>query len=114
MEGRRERVARNTTAGDETRRPKRAQARVDAPAAGREAAAMLRSSARRVVIAKCDDSESVMVVVMNVVEDVVVVVFVVERKERRREGNGPVKKACESERAGSLPFELDGWLCTLC
>lgn len=55
LDGRRDRVARKTTAGDETRRPKRADASRDAPAAGRDAAAILKMRVRRVVIAEMDD-----------------------------------------------------------
>lgn len=55
LDGIRDRVARSTTAGDETRKPKRAEASGDAPAAGMEAAAMLRRRVRRVVIAKVSD-----------------------------------------------------------
>lgn len=109
LEGRRERVARNTRAGDETRRPKRADASGDAPAAGSEAAAMPTRRVRRVAIGKVDDvldvGECGLWVVGEVVEQVVVVVG-----GGGREG---MALACESEMAACLPFELDVWLCTL-
>ena len=50
LDGRRERVARKTTAGEATRRPKRAEANWDAPAAGRAAAARVRRRGRRVAM----------------------------------------------------------------
>lgn len=46
-------------------------------------------------------------VVRDVVERVVVVVVV----EDEREGMALVRKACETETAACLPFELDMWLC---
>lgn len=110
LDGRRDRVARKTTAGDETRRPKRADASWDAPAAGSEAAARLRRRVRRVAIGKVDD-----VYKMNVVRAVVggVVVVAAVDEERRERRDGPVRKACESDMAACMVFELDMWLCII-
>lgn len=78
LNGSRDRVVRKTTAGDETRRPKMADASGDAPRAGREAAAMLRRSDRRVAIEDgVREGEWWLCIVRDVVEGVVVVVVVV-------------------------------------
>jgi hypothetical protein len=98
--GRRERVARNTTAGDEMRTPKRALAAADAPAAGMEAAAMRTRIFRRVVIAIMDDELRLVVAGEIVVVGVVVVmeavtVTVVGRGRKREMEDSLSEEACE-------------------